>query len=113
MKTLKIGVYGKSYDIYFTVGKYKSNNTLAIDASFTDEDGFEDYYGNVSKNLVNTRLLADNEFYADTNNNFLLIDEMLKKGLIKQTEEYATSGFCKYPLMRLTEKFKEYVKVNE
>ena len=113
MKTLKINSYGNNYEIYFQLGKYVNNNTLAIQAICIDEEGFEDYYGTVSVNLEFGRIEADNEFYADTNNTSVLISKMVKAKLIEDLGETCSSGFCIYPKMKTTEKFNEYVKVTE
>ena len=113
MKTLKFTLYGKQKEVYFVLDTYAISGDLAILAYNIDENGYDDYYGDVSKALQFGRINGDDEFYADTNNSSSLIEEMLKQGLIKDTDESCSSGFCVYPKMKLTKKFKEYVKENE
>lgn len=110
MKTLNLRICGETYKIYFVIGKYVTNNTLAIEARFIDKNGFEDIYGNVSKNLLISDVIADDEFCPDTDNCSRLIHEMVEQKLIEDTGETLKCDLLRYPKMKLTNKFKEYIK---
>ena len=113
MKTLEVNCYGNKFDVWFYTNTYANNGTMYIGAMCKDEDGNVDYYGDVSVNLSHGRVDNDNEFYADINNSKELIKTMLEAKLIEDLDETCSSGYCIYPKMKITEKFKEYIEESE
>jgi len=107
MKTLKFKLYDEPMEVYFFTSRYELNNKLFIGARTVEDD---DFYGDITVNLPFGYINNDNEFYADTNNSKEIIKAMLEQELIKETAESMSSGYCIYPKMKLTRKFKEYCK---
>ena len=107
MKTLKFKLYNEPMEIYFFTSRYELNNKLFIGARTVEDD---DFYGDITVNLPFGFVDNDNEFYADTNNSREIIKAMIEQGLIKETDDSMSSGFCVYPKMILTDEFKEYCK---
>ena len=113
MNIFEFKLYGEPCKVYFYTDKYANNDSTFVGAICIDENGEEDYYGNVSINVPFGYLENDNEFYADTNNSSEIVKAMLKEKLIRKTGDTTSSGYCIYPKVKLTKKFWEYVKENE
>lgn len=96
---------------YLQADKYSMNDNLAITVfGFAKETKSFEPWTTLS---VNLRTLCDDKlFYADTNNlgECDLLSVLEKENIIENMSETFQSGWCEYPLYRITDKFSEYIK---
>lgn len=90
-------------EIKFTTDTYAVDDSMYIGAWITEENEPDDFYGDVT--VCIPYMTAEDEIILDTNNSPELIKEMIKQKLIKKTGEMVGSGFCVYPIAKVTEKF--------
>ena len=95
-------VFGVTYELSFKTAEY-FNGTTCLQAIC--EDG--EPYARVSVNLNESVLCDKREFYVDVNNCGELVDAMIAEGYLEDMGDVARSGFCTYPLVRMTDKFVE------
>lgn len=104
--TYKCTIYNKEYNLNFYKTKYVDPENTAIIAMM--EDG--EMYGYVSRNLIYGNLSED-EIFMDMNNSSQLCKAMIKDGLLKPTGESVSSGYCVYPVARITDKLKKILNI--
>lgn len=107
MKLFEFNLYDKPYKIFFFLDEYLHGG-LYVGAMYVDEDGNEDFYGDISINIPMCRL-EDKEIVA-SNDASETVKNMIKAKLLIDTEETVSSGYGIYKKVRLTDKFYEYVK---
>ena len=98
----KCTIYNKEYDLKFYKSKYVNSENTAIIAMMDDGE----MYGYVSVNLIH-RNLSEDEIFMDMNNSSQLCNAMIKDGLLKPTGETMSSGYCVYPVAKITNKLKK------
>lgn len=108
MKRFEFDLYDELERVSFFLNTY-SNDTTYVGAISFDEEENEDFYGDISVNLPHGTITNEREIYADVNNSQVIINAMLKAGLLEETNESCPSGFVVYPKVKLTDKFYEYV----
>ena len=86
------------------VTDFMSKKLHNIGISFTsNEDGIEEPFATFTLNFAEF-IGMKNAAYVDTNNCWFA-DELLEKGIAKDTGLYKVSGMCRYPLWQFTEEF--------
>lgn len=102
LKNLKYTAYGTEYLLTFRRGQYSHNNSLAIQMMYWDDEfKCEMPWSMLTVCLDGSHFPAQNtEYcaYVDTNNNnYDLVDMLMKKGVMKETPYSQWSGYCVYP----------------
>lgn len=94
----------------FYSDRYVDNDNLAL-AAFNlseDDDGFGEQWGMLTVNLPNNSVAArwcaeEGNIIIDTNNNpQVLVDAMVRDGIIELADKSVQSGFCPYPFATIT-----------
>ena len=94
MEYMKYNFFGKTYELYIKVGKYSTNDNLAITLYTKDDEPFANLTTNIQK--FNSTDVA----CVDTNNVTEAINLISQYNLGKATGEYLSSGFCIYPIYK-------------
>ena len=112
MKPIKfMSQWGTEYDVTFVKKTYANNQRLYVGCLYEDKEygGYEPYC-DVTVNLPDQSLPQGNYAFLDTNNgDSKLFELMQKKGWIKNTGFIGCSGFCRYPIVRFSDKFIEMI----
>lgn len=90
------------YRVFFVIGKYRSNDSLAIQAWTASEKPEEiDCFCTLTVNLDNYGfgMENENEAYVDTNNNPWAM-KFIRENKLGRKVGIRKSGYCKYPLVR-------------
>lgn len=98
----KCTIYNKEYNLKFYKTKYMNPENTAIIALTNNGET----YGFVSVNLIH-RNISEDEIFMDMNNSSQLCNAMIKDGLLKPTGETVSSGYCVYPVAKITDKLKK------
>jgi len=114
-----IKLYGKEYKVNLTVASYSQYGNLALQLIHTDDDGYLEPFGFITKNLSNVDKF---QAFLDVNNmpGIEVFVQKYKLGVPKGT--MASSGYCMYPLYEFDEAVlrsydnygvDKYLKVND
>lgn len=87
-------LYGTVYKVYTYIGKYASNNNIAVELITEDGEPFTTL-------TVNIERLEEGLACIDTNNCPEAIDLIKKYNLGEFTNNYCYSGYCQYPIFKL------------
>lgn len=87
-------LFGVTYKVYTYIGKYASNDNIAVELISEDGEPFATL-------TVNIYSLEDGLACIDVNNCSGAIDLIKKYELGKFTGDYAHSGYCSYPIYKL------------
>lgn len=90
------------YKLLFYRGKYQYGLGTALYAFLSNGQP----YGSISVNLKDVKL-PTNQIFMDMNNAGDLCDQMEKDGLLERTGLEKQSGYCTYPVARITEKLEK------
>ena len=90
------------YKLLFYRGKYQYGLGTALYAFLSNGEP----YGSISVNLEGVKLPAD-QIFMDMNNSGDLCEQMEKDGLLERTGLEKQSGYCIYPVARITEKLEK------
>jgi hypothetical protein len=94
MDTMKFKFYGEKYELFLEVDKYVNNDNIAIEVWDTNEGPFADL-------TVNIYDLPEGLACIDTNNFPDAIRLIEEYNLGEFTSNFATSGYCTYPIYKL------------
>ena len=106
-KTYTLNLYGRDHKIALRKSHYANNNTIAIFMVEINENGYEEPWSNLTVNISDSDILANESLYAfiDTNHNGEEITKWLVKNKIATNAGVlGFSGFCSYPLFRFEPK---------
>ena len=100
MIQIKIEVFDEELTLELRKTQYAYNGLMAIEA-YNAETG-EDF-ATLSVNLPRSqKLLEENEFFFDDNNDYFGIKKkMLEENVISETGKSGKSGFCSYSVCQL------------
>lgn len=91
------------YEIKFGTNTYLADGSMFIEALIIENGNVVDYYGDITTCIPFAT--NDGEIILDTNNCGELITEMISQGLIEKTNRTVPSGYCIYPIGKVTKKF--------
>ena len=94
--------YFEGCKLLFYTGKYRCGLGTALYAFLSNGQP----YGSISVNLEDVKL-PDNQIFMDMNNTGNLCKQMEKDGLLERTGLEKQSGYCIYPVVRITEKLEK------
>lgn len=92
---------------YLVKNTYLNNKNLYIGVMSKAEHGGYEPWGDLSKNIIK---FDDKTMVAiDTNNLYSdILEVLVAEGVLVSTNRSLTSGFCTYPVYRVTDKFAEW-----
>ena len=102
--------YGGAVEGYLVTNTYANTGNLYIGVMGMDKElGAYTAWTDLSVNIMK---LGKGEFAYDANNNYAyndIIDILQKNGVVKYLGHDIPSGYCKYPVYKVTSKFKQWV----
>ena len=101
---MKFKFYDEDFELKFIIDKYVRDNSTYIEAVVMENGNPIEPFGYVTT-CIPFSTMEEDEVVLDTNNSGELIKEMKKQKLIKLTDRTVSSGFCVYPIGKLTKKF--------
>lgn len=105
VKFYNLEMYGKTYVVYLSKGKYLNNKTIAVEIIAIDSDGREEPFASLTRNIPCEYGLANDTMqFIDTNNlGDDIINWLVKNNIAKFTGLGWPSGYVVYPLYEFTE----------
>jgi len=101
-KIYNFDFYGDVHKVVLRKGTYQNNNTLAIQMVEVYDDGNEEMFGVITKNIDDSNYLCkdNNCAFIDTNNMGNDIVKWLRENNVATCKgPVGFSGFCCYPLV--------------
>lgn len=100
VKFYDLELYGKTYKVFLAKGNYSNNGTIAVEIISFDDDGFEEPFAALTRNIpCDYGLANDTMQFIDTNNLGNDIGNWLVKNNIARPTGLAwPSGYCLYLL---------------
>lgn len=97
--------YSHVTDCVLVSDRYANNDHISLEIFSVEEGPF----ANITVNLPQTKMWPENFGFVDVNNFPQALSVIEKLGIGRHTGQFATSGFCVYPLYRFDEdKIAEY-----
>ena len=108
MKTFEFNaMFGGKEKGYMVENRYANNGNLAIQIMTYDGEMTEPYCM-LTTNIVDFK--DKNLITIDTNSLYCDVVEVLEReGVIENMHDIIPSGFCTYPVYRVTDKFKDWL----
>ena len=112
--TMKLDVWGQTYELKMSVSTYRNNGNLAIQLFNKNTDYDEPFWEPFATLTTNTERKLDDECLAiiDTNNCPWAEELIEKYQLGEDTELFEVSGFCVYPIYRMNKSAFEWFGMN-
>ena len=96
--------YGKRKEIKFYTDMYSVDGSTYVGAVLIENGEPVEYYGDITT-CIPFSTMEEEEVVLDTNNCGNAADAMVEQGYVKLTRRKVKSGFCEYPVGKLTKKF--------
>ena len=94
----------EDYSLLFHRGKYRYGLNTALYAYCSNGEP----YGSISVNFDDVKL-PSNQIFLDTNNTKDLCVQLIEDGLLELTGLEKPSGYCVYPVAKITKKFEKII----
>ena len=101
---MKFNFYDEDYELKFVTDMYAMDGSTYVEAVVMENGKPVEPFGGVTT-CIPFATMDEDEIVLDTNNSGELIKEMRKQKLIKLTDRTVSSGYCVYPIGKLTKKF--------
>lgn len=102
--TFKLNLNDATYEVYVELGKYESNNALAVNLIDAETNEVFDV---ISVNLPSASVwLEEDQFFLDSNNCPYAARFLIENKIAKPTRGSCTTrqGWCRYPIYQLINK---------
>lgn len=94
---------GEVEEVALEIGYYRKPKRLALQLYVVEDGTLVEPYATVSVNLPEENC-GEWEFFVDSNNCPWAMDWLMKNGIAEPCYVYGFSGYCCYPMMRLSKR---------